>query len=250
MMIDGRKVAYNDDGAGRVVVLLHGWGTNKENLQALADDLSQNYRAISVDLPGFGESERPKDDWHVADYANFVQDFLQRIGVQGVYALVGHSFGGRIIIKGVTGGTLRAQKLVFIGSAGVGHSKSVRNMTFAVAAKVGKTVMKLPGLRGRYAAARQKLHEQAGSTDYAAAGDMQQIFLHTIHEDLRGDIKNITLATLLIWGSEDTEAPLADARYFHENISGSRLKILQGAGHFVHTEQPKKVAKFVQEFLA
>lgn len=248
--VHGLQASYNETGDGRVIVLLHGWGTNKDNLHVLADYLQIRYRVISLDLPGFGESERPNNDWFVADYAQFVQDFLESLGIKDVYAFVGHSFGGRIIIKGITSGVFSAQKLVFIGSAGVGHSKTVRSMAFATAAKVGKTVMKLPGLRGRYAAARQKLHATAGSTDYTNAGDMQQIFLNTIHEDLRRDIQNITLPTLLMWGSEDTEAPLADARFFHANIPGSTLKIIQGAGHFVHIEKPKKVATFIQVFLA
>ena len=61
--------------------------------------------------------------------------------------------------------------------------------------------------------------------------------------------KNVTIPTLLIWGADDTETPLADGKKLSELISGSELKALNKAGHFVHKEKSKEVARLIQEFL-
>lgn len=243
------QVAYDDQGIGKVLVLLHGWGTDRQNYSELTDALRHQYRVIALDLPGFGESSMPPGDWKVDNYVNLVANFLNKLDISDPYALIVHSFGGRIAIKGLSNGLLRADKLVLIDVAGIAHDKSLRNRSYALVAKIGKPIMRLPGLRNKYQIARRKLHEQAGSTDYAKAGEMTQIFLNTIQEDLSGDARSLKLPTLIIWGSEDTETPLSDARFFHSVISGSILKIVQGAGHFVHNEQPKKVTRFIQDFL-
>lgn len=247
----GRIEAYYDDiGSGKVIVLLHGWGTDRSNLSYIAQELKTSYRLVSVDLPGFGETSINSRDWGVGDYVGFLNSFLKELKINEVYALVAHSFGGRVCIKGLSEGVLSADRLILIGSAGVRHSDSLRNVAFKLVAKTGKTVMKLPILRGKYDKARQKLHERAGSADYANSGEMRQIFLNTINEDLSENAKNLRLPTLLIWGSEDDEAPLADARFFQKNIPGSSLKIIQGAGHFVHNEHPSRVVRFIREFLS
>lgn len=247
--VHGLETAYTDQGSGPVVIMLHGWGTNKENFSELSSELRDHFRVIAVDLPGFGETAMLASNADVEDYVDFVRAFLQTLEISDVYTFIAHSFGGRICVKGLSSGKLQAEKLVLIGSAGIAHDKTMRDRAYAAVAKTGKLVMKLPGLRGKYDAARAKLHATAGSTDYANAGAMQQVFLNTIHEDLRENIRALMLPTLLIWGANDTETPLADARFFHENIPGSSLKILQRAGHFVHNEQPDKVLRFIEEFL-
>ncbi len=247
--IDSLSINYLDEGAGRVVVLLHGWASSVVDFDGIAQKLQSSYRVVRVDLPGFGASEQPPEDWYVGDYATFVQQFLAEIGVSDVYAFVGHSFGGRIIIKGMATETLVAEKLILIGAAGVKHSDSLRNQLLSLVAKTGKFVLSLPGLRGMFAPARARLYQRIGSTDYLDAGSMQQIFLHTINEDLSEYASHITRPTLLVWGSEDDQAPLADGKFYHEQIAESRLKIAASAGHFVHHDEPIQVERWIKDFL-
>lgn len=248
--VDGIDTSFNDTGSGKLVVLLHGWGSNKENLLQLQEFLAKNYRVVSLDMPGFGQTSMPPLNWAVGDYVEFVKKFLLAINAEQTYALVGHSFGGRVCIKGLGSHTLAASKLVLIGSAGIKHSASPKNVLIASVAKLGKFIFKLPIVNRFYGRAQKSLHEKVGSDDYASAGQMQQIFLNTIREDLQKAAGNISTPSLLIWGSEDLEVPIADARKFEELIAGSQLKIIQGAGHFVHNDYPEKVQKWIAEFLS
>lgn len=248
--VQGIHTSYTDTGTGKVIVALHGWGTNKENLAELCAGLSDSFRVIALDLPGFGSSEVPPPTWAVADYAQFVHDFLAQLDIGTVHAFIGHSFGGRICLKGLSTHLLLAQRLILIGSAGVKKSASFRNVLFMLIAKAGKGAARLPFLASHYKQARQALYAKAGSTDYLNAGPLEQVFKNVVSEDLRSAARHVTVPTLLIWGSEDTETPLSDARFFHQAITGSQLRIIQGASHFVHTEHPKKVLRWAQEFLA
>lgn len=248
-IVNNIAVQYIDEGTGPVVVFLHGWGTNGADFADLAGALLSKYRVVRIDFPGFGGSEQPRDDWHVSDYADFVSAMLEKLDIVAPRAIVGHSFGGRIAIKGVATEKLHTGKLVLIGAAGVKHGNSARNVALRAVAKTGKAVLSLPGLRNISEKARTRLYGSIGSQDYLNSGAMQQIFLNTINEDLSGYAKDIHIPTLLIWGSEDDQAPLADGKFYHSQIADSTLKIAASAGHFVHHDEPIQVTRWIQEFL-
>lgn len=248
-IIQNLAVRYDDEGSGPLIVMLHGWGTSGADFAELAGTLAAEYRVIRVDFPGFGGSEQPSEDWHVSEYTQFVAALLDKLDIRQPHALIGHSFGGRVALKGLATGVLSADKLILVGAAGVKRADSARNTTLRVVAKTGKALLSLPGLRRVSGSARGRLYRSIGSQDYLQSGTMRQIFLNTINEDLSGYADRITQPTLLIWGSEDDQAPLADGKFFHEHIRGSRLKIAASAGHFVHHDEPIQVARWVREFL-
>lgn len=248
-IVDGLAVSYSDKGSGRVVLMLHGWGSSLRDFREMAHNLENSCRVVRLDFPGFGGSEQPDDDWHVGDYARFVSEFLRQQEIERVHMLIGHSFGGRVIIKGVATEVLEADKIVLIGAAGVKHSSSLRNTALRLMAKTGRVLLSLPILRQFAEKTRAKLYESVGSPDYISSGTMKQIFLNTINEDLSKYAYRITLPTLLIWGSEDDQAPVADGRFYHHAMANSRLKVVASAGHFVHHEESIQVNRWVREFL-
>ncbi len=243
-------INYSDQGYGDVIVVLHGWGTRAADLTALTQQLARTYRVLALDLPGFGGSQQPTSVWSVGEYAQFVADFLAKHNIESVAAMIGHSFGGRIVIKACGSGTLQPKKIVLIGAAGIRHSQSIRNLGYKLAAKAGKAVFALPIARSYAANARSKLYRHAGSTDYDQSGAMREIFLKTINEDLQSDAAHITQPTLLIWGQNDAESPVEDARKFHSIIRNSVLHVIPDAGHFVHHDQPTKVWEYIGTFLS
>ncbi len=245
----GLMTQYLKEGDGPAALVLHGWEMSYENVQPIVSVLAKTHTVYAVDLPGFGKTEQPKETWGVSDYVIFVKEFLDLVGVKKLDVLAGHSLGGRISIYGVASGKLSPSKLILIGSPSVKHSNSLRNVVYRIAAKLGKLALGLPGLRRYASGAREKLYQSANSTDYLRADRMRGIFLKIINEDLSSQAKEITVQTLLIWGADDDQVPLVDARYLHKAIKKSVLKIIQGAGHFVHNEQPNRVGRFIEDFL-
>ena len=74
--IYGVKTTYITEGEGKDMILLHGWGQNKEMMQAIFDHYKDRYRVFAIDFPGFGESDNPPVAWGVPDYEAFITQFL------------------------------------------------------------------------------------------------------------------------------------------------------------------------------
>src|SRR3989344_748449 len=249
IVVNGLVTEYRDEGQSPTLLFLPGWMNATSNFDALASQLVSKYRGVRLDLPGFtgGGTEAPPLDWHVQEYASFVQSFIEKVGLTS-YVLVGHSFGGRVAIKGVARGMLRPSRLVLIASAGIAKHRTLRNRILTVLAKVGKILMYIPPLFFWRRQLRKKLYEKLGS-DYLAAGALSQIYLNTIREDLSDEARKISVPSLLIWGSEDSQVPLADGKRFNELIKGSKLEVLPGVGHSPHRDRPQEVAQLMAKFL-
>jgi pimeloyl-ACP methyl ester carboxylesterase len=249
VLVNDQLIEYKDEGTGKTVLLLHGWGDRLSTFDGLAKHLSKRYRVVRIDFPGFGSSPRPADTWTVESYAQVTHDFLKKVGIAELYAVVGHSFGGRVIIKAVAEKLFDPKKVILIGAAGVKPNRGAKKAAYAVIAKVGKAVTSLPGLRGTRQALRRKLYESAGATDYLSAEGMQTIFRNTVNEDLLPSVHLMTQPALLIWGEHDDQTPVADAYAIANELDDSELLVVQDAGHFVHVEQPAVVLEKIDEFL-
>ncbi len=247
IIVQNLATEYLDEGTGKVVLFLHGWQDNLHTFDSIISILSPTLRTIRLDLPGFGKSEVPKETWDLDNYVQFVDNFIQKLNIQ-VYALVGHSFGGRIAIKGEATKILQTQKIILICSAGIAKNRTFHNSLLKSLAKIGGLITYVPPLIFWREVLRKRMYDFIGS-DYLNTGKLKKTFLKIISEDLSMTAKNVTIPTLLIWGADDTETPLADGKKLSELISGSELKALNKAGHFVHKEKSKEVARLIQEFL-
>ncbi len=249
LIVDGLNVRYAERGSGPVVLLLHGWGTNLMTFDTcVAVWNGQEKHFIMLDMPGFGGSEIPPVAWDVSAYAVFVENFLVKLGVRKLQAVIGHSFGGRVAIKGIAKGNFKPERLVLIASAGAA-SQSSRAIPFLIAAKAGKVLTGIPPFSFFREQLRKKLYTASGSSDYLRAGPMKETFLNVIRENLTEDARTIDIPALLIWGEDDTETPLKEARILHDAIKTSTLDIFPHAGHFVHQEKSKEVAQKIADFL-
>lgn len=248
LIVNGLATEYKDEGQGSALLFLPGWMNTIDNFDELATELAPTYRIIRLDLPGFGGgTESPPPTWHVTEYASFVKAFVDKIALTD-YILVGHSFGGRVIIKGTSQGILTPKKIILIASAGVAKHRTLRNRIFTILAKIGKTILRIPPFSLWRAQLRKRLY-RALKSDYLAAGPLSQVYLNTIQEDQTEAAGNISVPTLLIWGSNDDMVPLSDAHILAGRIKGSVLKVLDGVGHSPHREKLKEVTQFIKEFV-
>lgn len=250
ILVGKQLIEYKDEGKGKIIVLLHGWGDQLSTFDEIAKHLSRNFRVIRLDFPGFGASPRPSDSWTVGSYATLTAQFLEKLAVKDIYAVVGHSFGGRVIIKAIAEKLFKTEKVVLIGAAGVKPRQSGKKAVYKVIAKVGKLATSVPGLRGARQALRRKLYESAGSTDYLNAEGMQHIFKNVVGENLLPYVHLITQPSLLIWGEHDDQTPVSDAYMMSNELTNAELVIVRDAGHFVHHENATLVLGKIDEFLA
>lgn len=238
---------YDVLGKGKKILVLHGWGDDSRNWRDLQKHLSKQYQVIALDLPGFGGTSAPKEDWSLDDYVAFVRDFLIKIDSQKLYGIIGHSNGGAITIRGIADGVLASEKIILLGSAGIRNEYSGRNKALRYVTKFGKALT-APLPKNAKKSLRKKVYTAVGS-DMLVAEHMQGTFKNIVENDVRKDAAKIAVPTLLIYGADDTAAPPRYGTIFKELIKNSRLEIIPDAGHFVYQDKPKETSAFIEEFL-
>jgi pimeloyl-ACP methyl ester carboxylesterase len=247
VVVDGLLTHYEVQGKGKTVLLVHGWGDNGAGLQPVQSALARHCKVYAIDLPGFGGTEPPKTVWGLSEYADFLANFLNKVDEKTVFALVGHSNGGAIAIKGLASGTLSASKLVLLASAGVRGENKGRLKLIKYVTKAGKALT-APLPRSVKRSLRKQVYGAVGS-DMLVAEHLEDTFKRVVAEDVRVEAAKLTQPTLLIYGEQDKATPVWYGEALHEAIDGSTLEILPGAGHFVHRDRADDVNKVVSEFL-
>lgn len=230
-------VNYIQYGEGKDILLLHGWGQNIEMMKMLGDNFSDRFRITILDFPGFGLSEEPREAWNIKDYANMLEEFINELGIKKPI-IMGHSFGGRVAIRYSAEHVV--EKIVLFGSPCVREDTEL-----PLSVKILKGIKKLPGM--------DKIGEFAknfiGSRDYKAASPvMRQTLVNVVNEDLSKYAKEIDCPTLLIWGENDTEAPVSDAKILESIMVDAALIVLPGT-HYAYIENLGQVVNILNNFI-
>ncbi len=231
--------------------IFHGWGSKKEVHKSMIDVLSLKYKVVAVDLPGFGESEEPKEPWTVSDYTDFCIKFIESFNPKKVI-LLGHSFGCRVIIKMANQANLpfEIDKIIFTGGAGIKPKRPLKYYVKVYTYKFCKKVLSLKPVKTMFPDAIEKYSKNKGSEDYKnSSAIMKQTLTNTVNEDLTPLLKNISVETLLIWGENDSATPLADGQKMEKEIKNSGLVTLKNAGHFAFLDQQYTFNEVLKSFL-
>ena len=231
-------INYIQYGKGSDVILLHGWGQNIEMMKPLGDNLSKNHKITIIDLPGFGETEEPKEELTIYDYNDILEEFLEKLKIKNP-TLIGHSFGGRISM--IYASKNKTDKLVLFGSpCMVKHSKPSLKVRILKFLKKVPIINKLEGFAKRH----------IGSRDYKSASDMmRKILVNTVNADLSDCCKKIKCPTLLVWGENDTEVDVEEAKQIESMIDDSGLIVLPNSTHYAYLENLNHVTNILRNFL-
>lgn len=234
-----------ETGEGPTTVVLHGWGGRIESMAPVVTCLSKGLRVVAIDLPGFGESEAPSEPWGTPEYARFVAELLDSLGIDKAH-FVGHSFGAKVSLYLAATEPQRVDKLVLQGSSGLRTPPSFKARFKRSLSKVGRAAGKL-GPPGR--ALQRALYERIASQDYRDAGPMRPILVKVVNEDMTEFLPRIGASTLLVWGSEDDAAPLIHGRKMEQLIPDAGLVVFEGAGHFAYLDETDRFCTIVRHFL-
>ena len=232
--INNLNINYISEGEGEAIVLLHGWGSNITLFESMINVLKTKYRVIAPDMPGFGASDEPPCAWSVSDYVDFLVEFLDKLDIKKA-AFLGHSFGGRVIIKLFENGNppIEITKIILADSAGVKPKKTLKQKVKIKTYKMGKKVLSIPLVKKLFPDALNKFQSKSGSADYRAASPvMRQTMVKVVNEDLCHIFSNVTPPTLLIWGENDTATPISDAVIMEKLMPDAGKVILKGCGHY------------------
>jgi len=247
--LENLNVHYKVAGQGEPLLLLHGWGCDAEAVVKLQKHLAKQFTTYAIDLPGFGLSTVPVEVWGSGEYAYLIAQFIKATKIINPI-LIGHSMGGKIIIKLAARNLVSIKKIVLISSAGVRLPRPFKLSLKIYFFKVVKFLAKLPPIKNIFGSKLELYKKKFGSTDYRnASGQMRSILVKVVNEDVITLLSQIKVPTLLLWGDQDTSTPLAAGTIMHKMISGSKLKVFSGSGHFPFLDNYEKVVMALDGFL-
>lgn len=248
--IDSLNINYLEQGEGELVVLLHGWGSNITLFNHTVSVLSKKYKVVAMDMPGFGESDEPKEPWCVDDYVDFVLKFIESYSPKKV-TLLGHSFGGRVIIKMCSRALpFEIDKIILVDSAGVKPKKTFKQKVKQNIYKATKNIYSSSAVQKMFPDALENLRKKNGSADYNAASPMmRQTLVKVVEEDLTELMPNVKAPTLLIWGTLDDATPLSDAKLMEKLMPEAGLVTFEGAGHYSFLECQAQYGRVLASFM-
>ena len=230
------EINYIQYGEGKDIILLHGWGQNIQMMKPLGDAFANRFRITILDFPGFGESEEPSEPWTINKYSSILEDFVKELDIKKPI-VIGHSFGGRVAIRFSARNPI--EKLVLFGSPCIRIKEDL-----SITVKLLKKLKQLPGLNsfGEF------MKKYIGSRDYKQASPiMRQTLVNVVNEDLSKYAREIEEPTLLIWGENDTEAPVNDAKELEKIMIDAALIILPGT-HYAYLENLPQVINILNNF--
>ena len=272
VVAEGQRTFYIEAGKGEPVVLLHGLGATNASMLPTLQALSEHYRVIAPDLPGFGDSDKPLRSLHAAFYARWVQDFCRALGLERPH-LIGNSMGGRIAVEAGLRNPDDVGKLVLLAPSpaflrGREYVRLVRILRPELALLPlplsGRHVVN--GIRGMFSkpSRLERSWYESAADEFlrvfrSARGRicffsaMRQIYLEEPHAPpggFWGRLPGLTAPALFVWGDRDRLVPAKFGRHVERALPNATSVVLPDCGHVPQFEHPQRTHALVADFLA
>ena len=251
--IDGYDISYKISGPEGVdtLVVLQGWGTEMSLYDSVAAAVSDSYRVIQFDLPGFGNSDEPREPWNVDAYADFFCSFMEALGIKKA-VLLGHSYGGRVIIKLAARESIpfEIEKIVLVDSAGVMPERSASQKFKVRMYKIKRNFLTSKPVHSMFPEVIDYWMSKQGSEDYRNASPMmKKCLVMAVNEDLQHLMPSVKQEVLLVWGDLDMDTPISDSHKMEEKMPNAALVVLTGTDHFSFLYKPVEFRNILRAFL-
>ena len=275
------RVHHMHGGRGSPVLFIHGLGSSgyiewRFNLEVAA----AQHRVYAPDLPGFGRTEKPRARYGIPYFTRFIERYMEGRHLRSA-TVVGASLGGRIALELALRRPQLVSKLVLVNALGLGRPNVRFSYGLVTIPRVGEAVMKVARnalhwappdmvrrVAARYSGASSDLNRTMDDTYlghlrelYSAEG-YHDAYLATIRSlvtprallgqqyDMTKKLGDLSLPVQLIWGADDPLFPVAHATRAHALIEGSRLAVIEGAGHTPQAERPEEFNRVLNAFLS
>jgi pimeloyl-ACP methyl ester carboxylesterase len=258
--VAGFSIPYLEGGQGEPLVLLHGFGGDKDNFTRIARFLTRRFRVLAPDLPGFGETSRdPAARYHIDAQVERLHAFIAQLGLGAVH-LGGNSMGGFIAAQYAATYPEAVRSLWLLDAAGATLARETEIIGRYIETGEMPLLVRTEGEYGALLRAvahrmpvlphslRRALARRAAA-DYGLHGRILREFgIESPTLDER--YSAIRAPTLIVWGREDRILNPAAGEAMRGWIPRSRLVLMDATGHLPMIERPRATAAAFLDFIA
>lgn len=254
--INDITLAYSDTGSGLPIVFLHAFPLNRTMWAQQEAALSPQFRVVTIDLRGHGESDAPLWHYSLDQAADDVRALLDHLSItQALF--VGLSMGGYILlafyrryadrVKGMVLADTRAQADTPEGKAGRFQMAQIayKQGPSAIADIMIPKLLSSATIQTRPEIAQRVRTMIEGNQMSGIVGDLMAM---AERRDSVPLLKQIACPTQIIVGELDQATPPADAKLMAEQIPHARLAVIPNAAHLANLEQPDAFTRLIEEF--
>ena len=191
VIVNDQKVNYEVQGEGQEIVLLPGWLCSLEALAPIANFLKYTHKVYSIDVLGFGRSDKLTKPMNTNDYGDFLQELLRQLNIKNPI-LLGHSHGGRMIINYAGRRLGDVEKIILIDAAGLKPKRKLSYYWKVYRYKFFKNVLRLCPETEMFENMKKRYTKKAGSADYQNSDEnLKKTMITILNEDETKLLKNI-----------------------------------------------------------
>jgi len=254
--INAITIAYSDEGTGLPIVFLHAFPLNRTMWAQQEEALALEFRVITVDLRGHGESDAPLWRYTLDQSADDVHALLDQLSIQQAL-FVGLSMGGYVLFAFYRKYAARVRGMILADTKAQADTEEGRDGRFQMAQTAYKKgpsaiadimIQKLlsPATIQEKPALVQHVRAMIENNQISGiAGDLMAM---AERPDSLPLLPQISCPTQLIVGELDQATPPSDAKLMAEKIPGARLAIIPGAAHLTNLEQPETFNQIIATF--
>jgi len=256
--INNFSMAYEENGSGLPLVMIHGYPLNRKIWIAQLEGLSDIARVIAPDLRGHGESQATSGPYWMDLLAEDIKQFLDALRVPRPFVLCGLSMGGYVAMAYYRQYSPELAGLVFAATRAQADSAAGKKNRDEAAAKAQQEGVPavvesmLPKLLSpKTVQNNQELVDRLRDI-------MQQTSLEAMLGDLMGmrerpdsslTLREISLPALIVYGEDDQVIDRGEVESMHEALINSQLVVIPEAGHLLNMEQPQQFNQAVRDYL-
>jgi 3-oxoadipate enol-lactonase len=256
--INGISLAYSDKGTGVPIVFLHAFPLNRTMWAQQEATVSEEFRVITIDLRGHGESDAPLWHYTLDQAADDVRALLDHLSIQQA-VFVGLSMGGYILlafyrkyaerVKGLVLADTRAQADTAEGKKGRFQmaQTAYKNGPAAIADIMIPKLLSPVTIQTRPEIVQNVRAMIESNQISGIAGDLMAMAERPDSVPL---LKQIACPTQIVVGGLDQATPPSDAKLMAEQIPGARLALIPNAAHLANLEQPEAFNQIIASFVS
>jgi pimeloyl-ACP methyl ester carboxylesterase len=259
--VDHVHTYFQVEGTGPPLLLIHGLGSSHLTWQSVQHRFASQFTVYSLDLPGFGYSDKPAGYASARLEAAFVDHFLGTLGVAPA-TVVGHSMGADVAMWLAIDHPERVARAVVVDAAEIGEAAAVFQLAATpivgdLMLKTGTTPLSMHALMSDPYVQKEALTADLAAqyaTFYWTPGARQALIDHARSYDadragLLARLSGISVPALVVWADGDPYFPVTVAEHLQNLLPGSTLRIIAGAGHLPQEEQPGAFSHVVLQWL-